>query len=984
MKKTWKLFESVAYEYVSHLYKKTIKKEHTADSHDSGYDGIWIVPSDNKVLYKKIMMEAKFRESQSSLPLSDCAKAIIIAFNSSVNKLYIATNIELAPQAKKEIKNFNHRTALAIVSVDNAKLKKYINENKPYLVKACKTKESLLTDLESKIISLPTRKTSQINKILTKDSFLLDGQRLDLISNIVKDICFSNSKFVLSGAEGIGKSILIDKICDELQKKKFDTQKIDLSLCTSSRILYLKVLEAVWGTSLDAILEDTDLSTYIDRLIAINGNYVDSDISNAVKHILAMDIYKYKGANDICRHYLLKYLNAILKDKKEYFHLVVFFENVDFLSIECMDFFLEMIDQMNKNGIPILLELRKPFVPRNDIKAANDYYKIIKKNAHVYCVGALSEDMIYKLIRKYMNLDKASCKQFGYMLENNPLKIKNALKYLKQTSLNINASELKKMSDEEREIFWNSQGIDANRETVSLITKYRTVPLFSEFLEMVFLLNGEISYSLLNDYWGLETDEICEIAFNSSLFKLEGGNLQCVHLRLLSAIKVTSQPFERMKAAQKLLSLIQNKSDAKYPFIRLELLYALGQDSKIGDYTVYVMSLFEDSQQYQESIETGIRYLKREDPKRMLSTDEKGIKVHILLKILHCIYELHGDNEKKYESFYQITKESIILYFPDYASCKEWHEYSLFMWHKKFIAGIFDDAYQISKKLYDDLPKLCCLFDSNDDIAGRIYSAHGLSLKMIEGGSAAASFFNEGVEKYPESYNARAAYLSQEGNRLLKVKPLEAIKKYSELLDTVKGKPYPFLEILHTRIDIAMSNFLAQEYDAAKTWAEEGLSVASTLGIYIQKGRALNILGCCKAANGEFTEGLAILKEGDFYLELSGAAIYRWRTMLNQASILLQLGDNNEAKPLIEQVSKILLSDFTKKIKSDNTSVPYQSLLLILMYLHELNEDVENIFIRINDISIRDDFNQLCQEQNWKNCFQNKVKNCNGIVLVTG
>lgn len=984
MKKTWKLFESVAYEYVSQLYKKNIKKEHTVDSHDSGYDGIWIIPSDNKALYRKIMMEAKYRESQSSLPLSDCAKAIIIAFNSSANKLYIATNIELAPQTKKEIKNFNKRTALAIVSVDNIKLKNYINNNKTYLVKACKTKESLLSDLESKIVSLSTKEINQINKSLIKDTCLLDAQRQELISNIVNEVCISNKKIILSGAEGIGKSVLIDKVCDELQKKKFDTQKIDLSLCTSSRILYLKVLEAVWGVSLDAVLEDTDLNTYIDRLIAINGDFVDADISNAVKHILVMDIYEYEGANDIYRHYLLKYLNAILQDKSEFFHLAIFFENVDSLTMECIDFLLELIEQMKKNGIRILLELRKPFILMDNIKCSNDYYKIIKKNALVYSVEPLSEDVIYKLIRKYIKMDTDSCKQFGDMLENNPLKIKNALEYLKQTSLNVNVKELKKMSNEEREIFWNDQGIDANREAVSLISKYRANSFIPEFLEMALLLNGEIPYSLLHDYWETQTDEISEFAINCGLFKLKGDNLQCVHLRLLSAIKVTSQPLERMKAARKLLPIVQNKNDAKYPFIQLELMYILEQDNNIGDYTVHVMSLYEDSQQYQQSIATGKRYLERVNNKKMLSHGEKSMKVHILLKMLHCIYELSAYNEKEYEALYQITKESIILYFPTHTSCREWYEYSLYMWHKKFMTGMFDDAYQISKELYDNLLNICCLFDLNDDIAGRIYSAHGLSLKMVEGGAAASRLFKEGIEHCPESYNARAAYLSQEGNCLLKEKPLEAIKKYSELLDTVKGKAYPFLEIIHTRIDIAMSNFLAQEYDTAKIWAEEGLSIASTLGIHNQKGRALNILGCCKAANGEFIEGLNILKEGDFYLDISGAAIYRWRAMLNQVSILLQIGDNKNAKALITQVLDILLSDFTKKIKSDNKSVPYQSLLLILMYMHELGEDVESILNQLEEIPIRDDFNHLCQTISWKNCFQNKVKYCNGIVLVTG
>lgn len=984
MDKTWKLFESVAYEYVSHLYKNAIKSEHTVDSHDSGYDGIWIIVSDNKAIYKKIMMEAKYRESQSSLPLNDCAKAIIIAFNSSANKLYIATNIELAPQAQKQIKNFNKRTALAIVNIDNIKLKNYIHNNKAYLAKACKTKESILSDLESKIVSLPTKENNPINKSLTKDTCLLDVPRRELISNIVNDVC-NSKKIIVSGAEGIGKSVLIDKICDELQKKKFDTQKIDLSMCTSSRILYLKVLEAVWGVSLDAILEDTDLITYIDKLIAIKGECIAPDISNAVKHIMTMNAYKYKGANDIYRYYLLKYLNDMLKDKSGLFHLAVIFENVDSLSIECVDFFLEIIEQMKNNGIRILLEIRKPFMLTDDIKRSNDYYKIIKKNALIYSVEPLSEELNYKLIRKHIKLDKDSCKQFSDMLEDNPLKIKNALEYMKRASLSVNVKKLNKMPYEEREIFWNNYGIDANREAVSLIMKYRTFSSISELLEMTLLLKGEIPYSLLCDYWGTQTDEIYEFAIDSRLFKLNDKILKCAHLRFLSAIKTTSQPLERMKSAQKLLPIIQGKKDANYPYIHLELLYILEQDIIIiGDYTMNVMLLYEDSQQYKKSIAVGEKYIERVNNKMILSTSEESMVVHVLLKMLHCVYELHADNEKEYEYFYQIAKESIILHVPDYTSCKEWYEYSLFTWHKKFIAGLFDDAYRISKELYDSLPKILCLFDLNDDIAGRIYSAHGLSLKMLEGGDAATNLFKEGIEKYPESYNAHAAYLSQEGNRLLKEKPLEAVKKYSELLDTVKGKAYPFLEIIHTRIDIAMSNFLAQEYDIAEIWAEQGLSIASTLGIHIQKGRALNILGCCKVANGEYIEGLNLLKESDFYLKLSGTAIYRWRVLLNQASVLLEIGDKKEAKALILQVVNILLSDFTKKIKSDNISVPYQSLLLILMYLHELEEDVEIILIKLECISIRDDFNRLCQIINWKTCFQNKVKYCNGIVLVTG
>lgn len=116
-KKEWENFEKLAYEYVSSLYKgQYVKKQlQTNSSHDSGYDGLWVILSKDHACYQKILMEAKFRNSQSSLPLNDCAKAIIIAFNSNASKLYIATNIAYAPQTQKEIAQYNKRSDLTVI-----------------------------------------------------------------------------------------------------------------------------------------------------------------------------------------------------------------------------------------------------------------------------------------------------------------------------------------------------------------------------------------------------------------------------------------------------------------------------------------------------------------------------------------------------------------------------------------------------------------------------------------------------------------------------------------------------------------------------------------------------------------------------------------------------------------------------------------------------------------------------------------------------
>ena len=60
-------------------------------------------------------------------------------------------------------------------------------------------------------------------------------------------------------------------------------------------------------------------------------------------------------------------------------------------------------------------------------------------------------------------------------------------------------------------------------------------------------------------------------------------------------------------------------------------------------------------------------------------------------------------------------------------------------------------------------------------------------------------FFKEGVNRYPCSYYAQAALLSQEGNQLLKRNPEEAAEKYKQLIEIVKGKRYPYQEVLHTK-----------------------------------------------------------------------------------------------------------------------------------------------------------------------------------------
>lgn len=987
----WKYFEKLAYEYVSHLYRDYFVREqkHTDNSHDSGYDGLWVIWGKDQSCYQKVLMEAKYRTSQSSLPLNDCAKAIIIAFNLNASKLYIATNIAFAPQTREQIAHYNQRSDLTIVCINNNNLKAFIQENKEYLIADCNLGKDFLEEIENSTDKVLAKmiELNFCNDI--SEEYMQDSLRKKMISDISQGLQSLNACYMLTGNEGVGKSVLANAVKENLLKKSFDVCTIDLSLCTSFRILYLKILETIWGVTLVPILEDEKLCNYIDQLIAVNGEQVDTSISNAVKHILAAQYYEYVGHKDKYLHLLLKYLDLILNIKHQKIRLAIFFENLNMTSPEVLDFLLLLINQLKKNGIRILLEVRTPFlVDHEEISKSVFYFEQLKEQSNrCFSLDVIERSVAASFIQHTSNFSWHVCEHLANFLGDNFLEMQSALQVLEyqHSSLSI---DLNHMTDMELEEYWYSCGISVNAVVLSLITKFRTTPLFSSLFEMTHLLKGELSFQILDKVYGGQASECIKQAVESTIFKVAGEKLVCKHLRYLYAMENTSQPYECVNMAKQLLPIIQENRDiiVNYPYIELELLYLLNKRDDIPLSTLNVISLFKDDRQYKKAINTAIRYLdfiKKTD--LGFSRDNKWI-LQILLQALQCIRELHEENEEKYNDLYQMTKKYVLLDNPNITQNKNWYIYRLLIWHKEFISGKFESAYKISKALLDELQQVKILFEKSEDYAGQVYNAHGLSIKMMKGGNSAESFFEEGVKQYPNSYYAKAALLSQVGNRLLKTDPQSACKKYTELLDIIKGKEYPFQEILHTRIDVAMSSFLGKNFEVAIAWSKESASIASSVGIYAQKGRALNILGCCQAAEGLLADSIDTFKESFSLLSLSNAMIYVWRAQLNLASAWLAIGNKEEAFSMIYKVLDILQTFFITKIKADKMSVPYQSLLLILMYLHEEKNDekIKKIFEQIGEKTIEEDFLQLSKIQNWKEVFHEKVICYNAIVLVTG
>ena len=89
----WRQLEWLARKFIASRLNVEIQDDDfklTRKSKDGGFDGRLIIDitNDGEVSHK-ILVESKFRTSVKSLPLDDCAKALIIAFNQAAQTLYM-------------------------------------------------------------------------------------------------------------------------------------------------------------------------------------------------------------------------------------------------------------------------------------------------------------------------------------------------------------------------------------------------------------------------------------------------------------------------------------------------------------------------------------------------------------------------------------------------------------------------------------------------------------------------------------------------------------------------------------------------------------------------------------------------------------------------------------------------------------------------------------------------------------------------------
>lgn len=677
-------------------------------------------------------------------------------------------------------------------------------------------------------------------------------------------------------------------------------------------------------------------------------------------------------------------MDLILSSKREFLKMVIFFENMHTTSEEIVTFLEEIIQTLKENNIRVVLETRTPFFMQklNQAQVSKKHFEHIKKFADSeFEIAPFQRKNSVQLIKNHFDLIPQACDNLAEILCDNPLEIHNAIKLLENQNWKFE-KYVNILSSEDQKKYWEKLGIKRSSTTMALLNNLKSISCFSQIFEIAVISKGTISREIVELFFREKSDDVQNACVDSTIFDRKNGTLICRHLRYLEAMREISDENLRYKTAEYLLPYVREhkQADEYYLLIELEIQYIIGDSKEILHTMENVRDILMKMHQYRDALTELLRYIN-------FIENTSEVPLELLLSALDCIRELHEENNDDYEFIYGLVKDNIYLKYINFKESKFWYKYQLMIWHKNFVTGNLKKAFDLSKQLYDSLEKAVNLFEIEEDYPGQVYNAYGLSLKMCSNGENAELIFQEGVNRYPHSYYVQAALLSQEGNQLLKHNPDKAAEKYQKLIEVVKNKQYPYQEVIHTKIDIAMSFFLSGKFYQSKLWAQKSIEEASSLNMYSQKGRAENICGCCLAADKQFETSIEKFNESIYLLELSKSELYLWRAQLNLASVLLfQSKNKDEAKQLLFKVIDTLTNKFEKKIIRDKQSVPYQSMLLIFLYLHELEEFqlLNDLKIRFKDTNLITDFSKLLDKKDWRSQFRTKVICYSGIVLVTG
>ena len=917
-RKLWRQLEQLSIMYISDNIKTPIPAdtELTTETKDGGYDGKIVVHiTENNDISHTIMMEAKFRTSIKSLPLQDCSKALIIAFNRAVQTLYIVTNVLFSPQASEEIENFEKKINLKVIKVDGNKLKQFA-EKKNLKLNNEFTQEFLdsicSTDSEEIGISirLNTAKGEKIapgrqHKIslrkrpykFYKNEALKKSLKLTL-TQLRENIMM----FIVQGAAGVGKTVFLTQLQRELEKKNKQLYMIDLQLCGFPRILFIKILEALWGCELSFLFTIDDpayIKKELENLIGcLSDGKLDEHILGAVAQAISMDQTALQGHADTYFYYLIEFIYKLISPYQSQNTFLFAFYNLNKSEIDTLHFLYSLLCKIH-TVVTVIVELRFPFFVETDERkliSASDYYqKFCNISSECQIVDILpltdQDDVSSFLTQNGFSLSTQQLEILTKRFGTTPLYLSLASSFIKKqlAEFKVKANEL---SDSQFTHMIEMFSGTGNNILLTIILFYKQDPVLANCFEAAVLLDGELPYGVLEYLLDKDYENIADNLVETSLFEVVSGALIVRHNLIYDSMKKLSSSTLRVRIAEKLrIGYSENKIFFKNEQIKIFELnfYANQHEYVLNEIENLSYFLLKEHEYYSVIKFNELARLSIE--KIQLSKRDNLKHAKILITTLFSYTQLHIFEAPGVKTGLKTLETILNLnhYDDRYTTINLW--YLWVQWYIDFYSGNIEQSFQTISQAKDIISE--GIFE--EQLCGQIYWSYGLSHKRLTTLQEGIEDFKEGLLKYPNSILLKYAVDVHEAHQFLRTDPLRTNKMCQILVALIENTDCFYNEIIQVRVDIAMSAFYSGNYKNAFLEAQRDYDIAQANNISYQEGRSMNIMAACHLMNGNIDEGYSCFKKSYHIFKESGNHLFMWRPSFNIGQIYYRRGKVSKA-----------------------------------------------------------------------------------------
>ncbi|MNB96458.1 hypothetical protein D3C75_436590 [compost metagenome] len=684
-------------------------------------------------------------------------------------------------------------------------------------------------------------------------------------------------------------------------------------------------MESIYGRDLSGLFLSQNVNATIKEIFGeIDAKKTSEDDLMVLCHIFTYandDLMKHQ---DMYKFSLARILYNLLHAHKGNSLFIFYFQNIRDSKADVMDFLNQVIVKASQAGAKVIIE-------NQDIEVAPISPALGTLNFKEYILNGFEEQDIEDCIDKYYANKTERIRQ---ILKNKiitgrqllPSEVHNYLWFIQNKT---SAGQDLFQTLDEIDYFIN---IENSAWTHYFFYEKEYDVHLKECLALAKLLNGRLKIALLEQLFAPQIDInlLGNTLEKTNLFEFHAGYYQMKNRYYYDEISNIVSQATVYRTANVLLNHLESLDDDYQARILIEfrLLKVCGRFQEMLDSYQQIYDVLFSENQYL----TALDYLKDCEDAYSRNHERKSdnkVLADILLKKLDCYYNLYMYQQECYHSTLK-KLETLLNLNKDFKV--EYVQFLFYKWKTYFAKGDYHCALTIALQ---DVEAEDQLEGSKDRlIAGKSYVAWALTVKEAEGYNKALSIFENGLKKYPQSLWLLVEYHSHLACMDLNYNPTNSVAHFKKIMTITEHTKFPYRDILHARIDISMALFYTKKYDESLQLAEEALGIAESLNFINERGRVLNIIGCCHLQRNLLGEAETYLRESAYLLRKCNAYIYKWRPLINLVNIYYNHGDTDSLENIAHELKDEYWEEFIEKLNSeryeDKLFVSFQFLFKLL------------------------------------------------------